>query len=423
DRRFEDGRINQANNDKREEWLLYQHLDQLIRDDLWQECCLKWVMDGDENYHFFHLILGNKYAIFSIKGVLIDGVWYDNPDEINSAAFNHFSASLWDVVKNKFWNCIKYFECSGHFANGYNPSFNVLIPKRNDPIGFSYYCPISLIGCVYKVIAKLLVNRLAMVIDSIIGPNQSTFIKGQKIIDGSFIANEIIRMASLENYKLFLLWVDDVSSRSVPDQMEFRDDGGFQPERLEHRVQALRFKLMLSADNVATRWLRHLPIKINVFLWRLSINRLPSRVNLDRKGIDVDSLLCPICRLDVETVNHFFFNCDMAKDLWALVAKWWELDVSLCSNILDWYSWLDGVRLTSMSRSILEGVGGTLMWTIWFFRNKLIFSSTPPKKASLWDFIVAQSFLWFSSRNPKNKISWLGWLKTPSLNVSHLYSF
>nr|GEU80058.1 RNA-directed DNA polymerase, eukaryota, reverse transcriptase zinc-binding domain protein [Tanacetum cinerariifolium] len=112
---------------------------------------------------------------------------------------------------------------------------------------------------------------------------------------------------------------------------------------------------LLSADNVATRWLRHLPVKINVFLWRLSINRLPSRVNLDRKGIEVDSLLCPICRLDVETVNHLFFNCDMAKDLWALVAKWWELDVPLCSNISDWYSWLDGVRLTSMSRSILEG--------------------------------------------------------------------
>nr|GEY79190.1 hypothetical protein [Tanacetum cinerariifolium] len=171
---------------------------------------------------------------------------------------------------------------------------------------------------------------------------------------------------------------------------------------------------LLSADNVATRCLRHLPIKINVFLWMLSINRLPFRVNLDRKGVEVDSLLCPICRLDVETVNHLFFNCDMAKDLWALVAKWWELDVPLCSNISDWYSWLDGVRLTSMSRSILEGVGGTLMWTIWFFRNKLIFSSSPPKKASLWDFIVAQSFLWFSSRNPKNKISWL----EPLLDIS-----
>ncbi|GJR88342.1 RNA-directed DNA polymerase, eukaryota, reverse transcriptase zinc-binding domain protein [Tanacetum coccineum] len=38
-------------------------------------------------------------------------------------------------------------------------------------------------------------------------------------------------------------------------------------------------------------------------------------------GIDVDSLLCPICNEDVETVNHLFFSCDMAKDLWALLAR------------------------------------------------------------------------------------------------------
>ncbi|GKE22626.1 RNA-directed DNA polymerase, eukaryota, reverse transcriptase zinc-binding domain protein, partial [Tanacetum coccineum] len=58
----------------------------------------------------------------------------------------------------------------------------------------------------------------------------------------------------------------------------------------------------------ATRWNRAIPIKVNVFLWRLSLNKLPSRVNLDKKGIDVDLLLCPICNKDVETVSHLFFS-------------------------------------------------------------------------------------------------------------------
>ncbi|GJY54327.1 hypothetical protein Tco_0445991 [Tanacetum coccineum] len=51
-----------------------------------------------------------------------------------------------------------------------------------------------------------------------------------------------------------------------------------------------------------------------------------ARVNLDRKCIDVGLILCPICEEDVEMVNHIFFTCDMA-DLWALVARWWELDI------------------------------------------------------------------------------------------------
>ncbi|GJX16720.1 retrotransposon protein, putative, ty1-copia subclass [Tanacetum coccineum] len=37
--------------------------------------------------------------------------------------------------------------------------------------------------------------------------------------------------------------------------------------------------------------------------------------------MDIGSVLCPTCQSDVETVNHIFFNCDLAKDLWALLVK------------------------------------------------------------------------------------------------------
>ncbi|GKB84492.1 RNA-directed DNA polymerase, eukaryota, reverse transcriptase zinc-binding domain protein [Tanacetum coccineum] len=47
-----------------------------------------------------------------------------------------------------------------------------------------------------------------------------------------------------------------------------------------------------------------------------------SFLEADKRGIEVDSLLCPTCYLDVETINHIFFNCEMAKYLWALLAKW-----------------------------------------------------------------------------------------------------
>ncbi|GJR97832.1 RNA-directed DNA polymerase, eukaryota [Tanacetum coccineum] len=62
----------------------------------------------------------------------------------------------------------------------------------------------------------------------------------------------------------------------------------------------------LVVDSNTTRWNRSVPIKINVFLWRLALNKLPTRVNLDRKGIDIDSTLCPICGEDVETVKSHF---------------------------------------------------------------------------------------------------------------------
>ncbi|GJV63751.1 RNA-directed DNA polymerase, eukaryota, reverse transcriptase zinc-binding domain protein [Tanacetum coccineum] len=185
-------------------------------------------------------------------------------------------------------------------------------------------------------------------------------------------------------------------------------------------IRSLVDSHILNAGNEATHWNRSLPIKVNVFLWRLMLNRLPSRVNLDKRNIEVSSLLCPSCLDDLETVNHTFFNCEMAKDLWSLLAKWWDVDIPVCGNILEWYDWLPNVHISPKARLGLEGVGGTLLWCIWNYRNSLIFSSSLPKKANIWDSIVAQSFLWFSSRNPNCNLSWIGWLNNPTYAMNSM---
>ncbi|GJS67860.1 putative RNA-directed DNA polymerase, eukaryota, reverse transcriptase zinc-binding domain protein [Tanacetum coccineum] len=63
-------------------------------------------------------------------------------------------------------------------------------------------------AAVWDLISKLLASRLAKVIDSIIGPNQSAYIKGRQILDGCLVANEIIRRAKLEDQRLLLFKVD-----------------------------------------------------------------------------------------------------------------------------------------------------------------------------------------------------------------------
>nr|GEZ82569.1 hypothetical protein [Tanacetum cinerariifolium] len=92
---------------------------------------------------------------------------------------------------------------------------------------------------------------------------------------------------------------------------------------------------VLEACLVATRWNRHIPIKVNVFLWRLNINKLPSRVNLDMKGIEVGSLLCPTCQLDVKMVNHIFSIVRWPKifGLYWLSGGTWIFQFALTSRI------------------------------------------------------------------------------------------
>nr|GEW80244.1 RNA-directed DNA polymerase, eukaryota [Tanacetum cinerariifolium] len=65
-----------------------------------------------------------------------------------------------------------------------------------------------------------------------------------------------------------------------------------------------------------TRWNRYLSKKINIFIWRALRDRLPTRWNLSRKGIDMDSLTCPICDSSIETTNHTLWFCSFATTLW-----------------------------------------------------------------------------------------------------------
>ena len=53
-----------------------------------------------------------------------------------------------------------------------------------------------------------------------------------------------------------------------------------------------------------SRWNKLIPIKVNIASWRFENRRVPTRVNLDHRGIDLDSVRCPICDEDLETEEH-----------------------------------------------------------------------------------------------------------------------
>jgi len=68
--------------------------------------------------------------------------------------------------------------------------------------------PITLVGCMYKVLAKVLANRLRHVVSSVVSDSQSAFIKGKQILDGILVANEAVDEARRMNKELLLFKVD-----------------------------------------------------------------------------------------------------------------------------------------------------------------------------------------------------------------------
>ncbi|GJV50850.1 RNA-directed DNA polymerase, eukaryota, reverse transcriptase zinc-binding domain protein, partial [Tanacetum coccineum] len=113
-------------------------------------------------------------------------------------------------------------------------------------------------------------------------------------------------------------WVNGMALQNVVVSLDCRDrwmwtlfdDEEFKVKNLSRLIEEKILQVESRAQE--TLWNKLVPKKVNIFVWRALKGRLPIREELNKRGIDLDWVLCPSCTNVVESCAH----CDLAMGMW-----------------------------------------------------------------------------------------------------------
>ncbi|XP_021980328.1 uncharacterized protein LOC110876465 [Helianthus annuus] len=78
-------------------------------------------------------------------------------------------------------------------------------------------------------------------------------------------------------------------------------------------------------DSYVYSWCKWIPNKCNIFMWKASLDRLPTQSALRRQNVQVGDGLCVFCGETEESVDHLFSGCRVACGVWIALAKWCKI--------------------------------------------------------------------------------------------------
>lgn len=167
-------------------------------------------------------------------------------------------------------------------------------------------------------------------------------------------------------------------------------------------------------------WNKLSPPKVNVHVWRVLHNKLPTRSNLRRRNIIPDSggCRCVFYDNDMENMKHVLFECPFSYGIWMSCCKWLGVETAFPSdtsmNLLLFSSFFRSSNGKKFAVSIWECV----VWSLWKLRNARIFRNEEINGDKLLKEIKTRLWSWFANKEPRLQLfTYSHWICNPRMLI------
>ena len=205
----------------------------------------------------------------------------------------------------------------------------------------------------------------------------------------------------LVQYNLLLRDIANTTPSNGEDQFRctLAPDGDYCVGLMRSRIEN---KSITNAGELRISWGKTVPIKVSAFIWRANMGRIPSAIELNRRGLKLGSTYCSSCISGDECCDHLLVKCPYATMVRNLIFQWCNIISPQMETVGDLIQFAANGRGNGKSKVRLTAICYCLIWCLWRARNERIFKGMFIAPNRVVENIKSLVFLWVKCRGSGN---------------------
>lgn len=142
------------------------------------------------------------------------------------------------------------------------------------------------------------------------------------------------------------------------------------------------------------------------FVWRARLGKIPSALELIKKGVHINSLNCQTWGNNTKCSNHLLVSCLMAEQVINTILNWCGLTIQRFESVMEIVTFACKQGKNRKKQKVLCSIIFCVLWCIWRARNELVYKGIKTSSTAIVDIVKSMVFVWLKHKSSKGSLDW-----------------